>query len=49
MHDALQRLGLDGARLQFDGRADTEALAPDDPARALGGDARVEIDLLVGR
>lgn len=46
---ALHGLGIDGARLAFDGRANVEPLRADDGARAVSGNGRVTIVLLVGR
>lgn len=49
VRDALAQLGVDEARLQFDGRADTEPLAPGAAGAALAGNGRVEVELLAGR
>jgi type VI secretion system protein ImpK len=46
---ALRGLGIDGARLTFDGRANIEPLRAADGARAVSGNGRVTIVLLVGR
>jgi type VI secretion system protein ImpK len=46
---ALRDLGIPTPRMRFDGRGSIEPLRRNDPARALGGDGRIEIVLLVGR
>jgi type VI secretion system protein ImpK len=46
---ALQTLGIEATRISYDGHASIEPLQAADPARAIGGDGRVEILLLVGR
>jgi type VI secretion system protein ImpK len=48
VHDALLRLGVDAARLQYDGRADVEPPAAGASAASVGP-GRVEIELLAGR
>jgi len=47
--DALQLAGIPAGRLRADGRAATEPLAPDDAARRIGGDGRIDVELQVGR
>ena len=49
IRDALTNLGMDGSRLAYDGRASIEPLGADDRARAVSGNGRVELTLLVGR
>jgi type VI secretion system protein ImpK len=46
---ALRGFGIDGERLAFDGRANVEPLGADDGARAVSGNGRITIVLLVGR
>ena len=47
--EALQLAGIPARRLRADGRAATEPLAPDDAARRIGGDGRIDVELQVGR
>jgi len=49
VQEALRGLGVEAARLRYDGRADTEPLAASDAMRAAGGNGRIEIELLAGR
>ncbi len=49
VREALGALGVDAARTSHDGHASVEPLPADDPARAIGGDGRIEIVLLAGR
>jgi hypothetical protein len=46
---ALRGFGIDAARVAFDGRANIEPLRADDGARAVSGNGRVTLVLLVGR
>jgi len=49
VHQVLRRLGVEAARLSYDGRADTDPLPAADAARAISGNGRIEIVLLAGR
>jgi type VI secretion system protein ImpK len=49
VQEALRDFGVEALRLVYDGRANIEPLKADDQARAVSGDGRIEIVLLVGR
>lgn len=49
VHDALLLFGVPATRLRYDGRADTEPLAPAGPNAAPAHSGRIEIVLLAGR
>jgi type VI secretion system protein ImpK len=49
VRDALLSFGVPAARLRFDGRGDTEPLAPGGSGQAAPPSGRVEIVLLAGR
>jgi type VI secretion system protein ImpK len=49
VQQALRGLGIEAARLRYDGRADTEPLPVSDAMRAVSGNGRIEIELQAGR
>jgi type VI secretion system protein ImpK len=49
VQEALRGLGLEAARLTYDGRANIEPLAAAERTELTGADGRIEIVLLVGR